>query len=247
MALRHFFRDLGRNIRFKRNNPGISLSDSRYEDIRPSPGYSPWNVDEEFAACYQTIRDFTLVDKYRCYGLWSLVEQAAPLNGAFIEVGSWRGGSGALIARKAQLHNITDPVLLCDTFRGVVKAGPNDTAYKGGEHADTTRETAERLVHDTLHLDNVRILEGIFPDETGNQAEDLEFRFCHIDVDVYDSAKGVLQWVWPRLVPGGVVVYDDYGFSSTAGITKHVEEEMHHADRVFIHNLNGHAVFIKLR
>jgi hypothetical protein len=32
------------------------------------------------------------------------------------------------------------------------------------------------------------------------------FRLCHCDVDVYESAKGVLDWVWPRLSPGGVVV-----------------------------------------
>ena len=46
---------------------------------------------------------------------------------------------------------------------------------------------------------------------------DRRFRLAHIDVDVYQSAADVLDWVWPRLSPGGVVVFDDYGFPATPG------------------------------
>jgi len=47
------------------------------------------------------------------------------------------------------------------------------------------------------------------------------------------------------MVPGGIIVYDDYGFSSCAGITKYVNEQVMCKDRVVIHNLNGHAIVIK--
>ncbi|MEO2017429.1 MAG: TylF/MycF/NovP-related O-methyltransferase, partial [Fuerstiella sp.] len=68
----------------------------------------------------------------------------------------------------------------------------------------------------------------------------------HIDVDVYQSAKEVSEWVWDRLVPGGIIVYDDYGFQACDGILKFVEEQRHLKDRIVLHNLNGHAVVIKI-
>ena len=43
------------------------------------------------------------------------------------------------------------------------------------------------------------------------------------------------------------VVFDDYGFHSCTGVTKLVEEYRSHADRQIIHNLNGHAIMIKLK
>ncbi|MBK7432753.1 MAG: hypothetical protein IPI66_01930 [Chitinophagaceae bacterium] len=49
------------------------------------------------------------------------------------------------------------------------------------------------------------------------------------------------------MIIGGVVVFDDYGFHTCTGVTKLVEEYRKHADRVIIHNLNGHALMIKLK
>ena len=204
-------------------------------------------MDKEFLECFSKIRKFSLVDKYRCFELWNLVQQTAGLKGALIEVGVWRGGTGGLIARKAELMHIDSPIFLCDTFEGVVKAGAEDPDYSGGEHSDTSRELVEKLIDETLNLTNVHIVPGTFPDETGAKLENERFRFCHIDVDVYQSAKEILNWVWPRLIPGGIIVYDDYGFATCDGITRHVEEEIEHRDVIFIHNLNGHAILIKMK
>ena len=148
------------------------------------------------------------------------------------------------MARKCQLLGIDADVYLCDTFRGVVKAGPDDGAYTGGEHSDTGKEIVVELCN-ALKLDRVRILEGIFPDDTGHEVNSCQFRFCHIDVDVYESARDIVDWIWPRLVPGGLIVYDDYGFHDCTGITRFVNEERAKTDRFVIHNLNGHAIVIK--
>ena len=47
-----------------------------------------------------------------------------------------------------------------------------------------------------MDLSNVAIREGIFPEETSTGLEDREFRFYYIDVDVYQSSKDILAWVW---------------------------------------------------
>lgn len=221
-------------------------NDRTYDLVLPRATYSPWNKDPSFKQLHKRIQQSTLVDEYRCFELWEIVKQVAKLpEGDMIEIGVWRGGTGMLIAQQAKNCGMASRVFLCDTFAGVVKAGENDTDYKGGEHKDTSRSLVEALANE-LGLENIRILQGIFPDQTGFQIEDLKFRFCHIDVDVYESAKEILSWVWTRLVKGGIVVYDDYGFKSCAGITKHVEEQMNLTDRLVLHNLNGHAIVMKL-
>jgi O-methyltransferase len=218
-----------------------------YGMVRPAATYSPWNKDNLFQTMLVSIEGFTLVDKYRCFELWKLIEQIAKLkNGSIIEVGVWRGGTGALIAKQAKNCGIEESVFLCDTFTGVVKAGARDSVYKGGEHSDTSRQVVEELIFTRMNLDNVEILEGTFPDQTGLRVEGMQFRFCHIDVDVYQSAKDVVDWIWDKMVPGGIIVYDDYGFFGCDGITKYVEEQMKCKDRLVFHNLNGHAIVLKM-
>jgi O-methyltransferase len=238
-------RAIGLEVRQRGQVPSYD-PDIRHAEVFPAATYSPWLADKEFDSVYQVIRKNTLVDIYRCYELWQLVAETAKLPGGdLIEIGVWRGGTGALMARQCQLAGIENPVYLCDTFKGVVKAGSKDVTYVGGEHADTNQAAVLELIQ-AFKLDRVRILAGIFPDDTGHLVGDRQFRFCHIDVDVYDSAKDILSWLWPRLVPGGIVVYDDYGFHNCVGITRFVNEERVQPDRLVIHNLNGHAVVIKL-
>lgn len=215
-----------------------------YETIRPRATYAPWRRDPVFLQIYRQVQDRTLVDVYRLWELWTLVEQAAKVGGAFLEVGVWRGGSGAIIARRAEVCGCDSPVFLCDTFRGVVKAANHDADYRGGEHADTSPEQVQAFLDD-LGLNRTVLLPGVFPDETGDRISDQRFALCHIDVDTYQSAADVLNWVWPRLNVGGVVVYDDYGFAVCGGIARHVEEQRSQPGCLVLHNLNGHAILIK--
>jgi O-methyltransferase len=94
-----------------------------HEDIKPLATYAPWRGDRDFLDVYGQIHGSTLVDIYRCYELWQLVAETAKTGeGAFLEVGVWRGGTSAIIARRAKLLGIKEPLFACDTFRGVVKA-----------------------------------------------------------------------------------------------------------------------------
>ena len=230
---------------FEFNDEYISV-EMMYERVVPAASYAPWVTDSIFSSIYNIIKANTLVDKYRCYELWQLIKESSKLEGAIIEIGVWRGGTGALIAKQAEICGLKATVYLCDTFTGVVKASENDDKYKGGEHADTSRIVVEELIK-KLDLKNTKILVGIFPDETSEFIEENNFRFCHVDVDVYQSAKDVVEWIWPKMIIGGIFVFDDYGFKGCAGITKFVEEERDKNDRLVIHNLNGHGIIIKTK
>lgn len=216
-----------------------------YQKVYVNASYSPWCSDQNFLTIYHQIQNNTLVDIFRCYEIFTLVEQASKLQkGALIEIGVFKGGTGAIIASQAQTCGIPEKVYLCDTFQGVVKASEVDTFYINGEH--TASEATAKELLEKMHLDNVVLLKGVFPDETACLIEDQIFRFCHIDVDVYQSAKDIMNWIWPKMLIGGIVVYDDFGFHSCEGVRKHVEEQKGLADRLVVHNLNGHAIVVKI-
>jgi len=99
--------------------------------VLPHATYSPWLMDSDFQAVYQQIKNHTLVDVYRCYELWTLGQQMKLVPGDFLEVGVWRGGTGALLASCVKPFP-EKQVFLADTFAGVVKAGEDDTFYTGG-------------------------------------------------------------------------------------------------------------------
>jgi O-methyltransferase len=183
------------------------------------------------------------VDIYRCYELWSIAKQLKNVDGCFVEVGVWRGGSGALLATAAKQTNQERPIYLADTFEGVVKAGVQDTVYRGGEHSNTSMEIVLKLL-ESMGLSNVRVLKGIFPDETSDQVHE-PIALLHCDVDVYQSAKEIVQWCLPKMSLGGVIIFDDYGFSGCEGVTRYANELSRRDDFVFLHNLNGHALFLK--
>jgi len=233
---------------------GLALPFVRPEAVRsgvhamPFPvhaTYSPWLADEAFMATYAAVRRKTLVGEWSCAELWSLVGEVRGVPGAIIEVGVWRGGTGALMADRARRLGIADPVYLCDTWEGVVKTGEADPYYHDGKHDDASVDTVRSLVQG-LGLDNVELLQGIFPDDTADRIATPALRLCHIDVDVYQSAKDVFDWVWPRLSAGGIVVFDDYGGPATVGVGRFVDEQRMCSDRIVIHNTNGHGIVIKL-
>jgi O-methyltransferase len=216
----------------------------QHQLIVPHATYSPWWTDQAFMQIYAAIKTATFVDIYRLYELWRLVDQVKDLDGDIVEVGVWRGGSGCLIATRAEQLCPGATVYLCDTFEGVVKAGVRDNEYVGGEHKDTSVDRVRGLARQ-LNLDNVTVLEGVFPDETGEHIGSTQIRLGHIDVDVYDSAQESFAWIWERLVSGGVVVFDDYGFYSCEGVTRFVNEVAQRSDLLFFHNVNGHGVIVK--
>ena len=200
-------------------------------------------TDPAFAKVEKLTRAHTLVDILRRHEIWVQVGQVAKLGeGDILEVGVWRGGTGLLIAEAMRHFGVSGTLYLADTFTGVVKAGDNDSRYSGGEHADVTLADVEALFKTNGH--DVRILTGIFPEDTGGDFHG-RIKLLHIDVDVYQSARDVVEWCFNRIVPGGIIIFDDYGFTGTDGVTRLCEEYEIDDRFLFVANANGHAILIK--
>ena len=239
------FMDAGPMIQKYRPDPvPVPTKEYPYEDVHIGGLYAPWNVKEDFADAYRMVKDNTLVDIHRLWNLWSLVAEASKVDGMALEIGVWRGGSGCMIAKRWSLLGRHEPVCLCDTFTGVVKVSEKDNYYKGHEHADTSKEIVSELVR-KMELTNVRILQGIFPEDTGAEIPDQPIAFAHIDVDVYESCRDVVRFLWPRLSHGGILVFDDYGFPTTEGVRLLLDDLKQRKDLIFIAGGYGLGILIK--
>lgn len=208
--------------------------------------YAPWHDDREFRNVYDAVNGSTFVDQYKCYELWEQLGQLAAVPGDVLEVGVWRGGTSVIMGRRLAGIAPTAQMFLADTFEGVAKAGAEDPWYQGGEHSDTSPELVQSLA-DRLGV-GIELLVGMFPEDTAGVIEDRIFRMVHIDVDVYDSARDTLEWAWPRLSVGGVVVFDDYGSFECEGVAT-LGRQLFALDLQvgrLVHNLNGHLLLLKL-
>jgi len=230
--------DILRKTEFDRFDESI-----HHQQVIPVATYAPWENDVDFKKVYEKAKNNTLVDIYRCYELWRMVKELNLLSGDILEVGVWRGGTGAVMCKASEPNTETN-IYLADTFEGVVKATENDTVYRGGEHADTSENIVRELLQNT-NSTNFEILKGIFPDDFPNiKIEKL--KLCHIDVDTFMSAKEVFDYAWPKMIVGGIVVFDDYGFWTCEGVTKYFND-LNLIDGTKIHNLNGHGIIVKTK
>ena len=177
----------------------------------------PWCDDFEFQNSIRRIQGQTLISIGRLWALWSLVKQAKGLGGEVWECGVYKGGSAAMIADAVRDKGLT--LRLFDTFTGIPHSDKRDNAHRPGDFNNTNVVAVRELVH----YGKAIISAGIIP-ETFKGLEDSKISLCHVDVDVYQSVKDCCEFVWPRLILGGIIVFDDYDATSCAGARLAVDE-----------------------
>lgn len=183
------------------------------------PLYSPWLGDPAFEAVYAPARKWTLVGRDRCFVLWKTLQQAASLPGRFVECGVYRGGTALLAARTLAGFAPERELHLFDSFAGM-PTGSDADRFRAGDLAGTSaRDVAERLSPYPF----VRLHVGVIPDTFAGLALD-RVAWAHVDVDLYRSVRDCIDFLYPRLVPGGMLVFDDYGFPSCSGARRAVDE-----------------------
>jgi O-methyltransferase len=111
-------------------------------------------------------------------------------------------------------------------FEGLPEPGEHDL-HKAGEFALKPNEYEFMKSHFRDKHSNVEILKGYSPEVFNEIPEDKVFSFVHVDVDLYDSVNDALDYFWPRLVDGGMMLFDDYGFDTTPGAKKAIDEWDH--------------------
>jgi len=182
------------------------------------------------------------------------------VDGDFLEAGVALGGSAILLAKckppSAALH-------LYDVFAMIPPPGPKDGDDAHGRYEVIRSGESEGLggekyygyvdnlieqVHSNLarfgvdvQRDKVRLVQGLF-DDTLHPSEPIAL--AHIDCDWYAPVRTCMERIIPHLVPGGIMVFDDY--ASYSGCRRAVDELLQECpsfDKVF----EGRSVGIRLR
>lgn len=196
-----------------------------------------WSHIEEFQIQMAEIEDQTLVSKDRCFILYQFAKYSSIKDGDIAEVGVYRGGTGKLIAKTCPNKTIH----LFDTFSGMPKEDQAIDHVREGDFSDTSLKSVQNFLSD---CNNVEFHPGLFPN-TASTVNDRSFCFVHVDVDIYKSVKDCLEFFYDKLVPGGVIIFDDYGWRSCPGVKKAVDEFLIDKDEIPIITTRSQCMLLK--
>jgi O-methyltransferase len=147
-----------------------------------------------------------LLTANEAYIVYSLARAQSAQQGDLAEVGTYEGGSSRMIcAAKGDR-----PLHLFDTFEGLPPAAAQD-GHVHREHQYTC--SLESVRNYLSGHPNVSFYKGRFPESSGPVA-DKRFSFAHFDVDLYESTLACLEFFYPRMIPGGVMLSHDYSILS---------------------------------
>ena len=146
---------------------------------------------------------------WRTYIICWAARHALALRGDFVECGVNRGGSS-----RAAMHYIDFPshpdrqFYLLDTFCGF-PAELTNVATK--RNLNDYSECFEEVVQTFSGIQNVHLIRGKIPD-TLSQVPAKSIAWLHIDMNVAEPEIAAAEYFWEKLVPGAIMLLDDYGF-----------------------------------
>lgn len=200
--------------------PPPAIPDGRFY----APLFSPWLGYGQFQQIWDDIKAYTLISPDRAYVLHTLATQALDLGADIWECGVYKGGTARLLAKLVDAQPAATARLhLFDTFEGMPETDPEHDLHGKGDFADTDLASVQRAVGSSQRVD---YHQGFIPD-TFRGLEDARIAFAHIDVDIYKSVWDCCEFILPRLVPGGIMVFDDYGFPTCPGAREAVDAFFH--------------------
>jgi O-methyltransferase len=145
-----------------------------------------------------------------------MAASAAP-NGPVVEVGVYKGGSAYALAEVARCRRPACALHLFDTFTGIPLQG-HDDERKIGDFDDAVLAEVKKCIPDAVfHV-------GIFPQTLPDDLRDIGF--VHVDCDQYETYRACIDLLFPRMLTGGIMVFDDYPWLT--GAKRAVDESFEH-------------------
>jgi Macrocin-O-methyltransferase (TylF) len=159
--------------------------------------------------------------------LWSFILNIkqvldAGIEGDFAELGVWRGNTAAVLAYFAQPQHRT--VYLFDTFEGF-----SERDFKGvdaGAWPKNFANTSLDMVREVVGApwSACQVVAGYFPDSLQPQHRDKRYAIVSLDCDLYEPMKAGLEFFYPRMPRGGLLMLHDYSSRQWPGTKQAVDE-----------------------
>ena len=225
---------------------------------KPKQPQKFFEIDSEFNNLYmqaqlktQMVDSDNLSRRERHYTLMQLLKSVLQIKGNIVECGCWRGLSSYQIASYLKLHNnfFNETFYIFDSFEGLSEFDRQKDIPFGGLNNEEARKKEfkcdENVVKSNLKEFNfIEFKKGWIPNRF-KEVSEKKFSFVHIDVDLYQPIRDSLEFFYNRMLPGGIIVFDDYGFTFFPGAKKAVDEFMQNKNDFFIALPSGQAFLIK--
>jgi hypothetical protein len=192
----------------------------------------------------------------RFYNLAQVLLHVQGLRGSVAECGCWKGLSSYIICnyqRREDERFNGSGFHVFDSFQGLSEPSNEDALTEHtrkilkkdfGVIAGAFGATVEEVRKTLQDFPDVQIHSGWIPNIFTTQPNG-HYRLVHIDVDLYKPTKASLDYFYPRLVAGGIIVCDDYGSLAWPGAQRAVEEFCRLKNLRFISLSTGQAIIIK--
>ena len=193
---------------------------------------SRWVEHEpDFAPIMELARPYTMTSVERMFAMHQAVRylEEARIEGAIVECGVWRGGSIMVAIATLNLLKSRDrEIFLFDTFEGLPKPDPIldvdiwDNKGHDGWILEARSPESSNWAYSSLNDVRSNVLGLGYPEKLVHFVKGMVERtipgqspdkiaLLRLDTDWHSSTKHVLENLFPALVPGGVLIMDDYG------------------------------------
>lgn len=145
----------------------------------------------------------SMLSSFESYIVYSLAKSQSKHEGDLAEVGVFQGGSAKLMCEVKGDRTLR----LFDTYEGLPDSSSKDRGvHRNGQYA-CSLESVQKYLEG---YPNVFFHKGLFPDSAVGVPE-AKYSFAHFDVDLYEGTLACLEYFYPRMIAGGVMLSHDYG------------------------------------
>jgi len=178
--------------------------------------------DQRFMEAYEIGKaldgDFLLRNNYEIHWRMHVLCWAATLvkdlPGDFVDCGVCKGMYARIVMHYINFENLDKTYYLLDTFTGLDEEYSSKEEMRKDESFGYKKLTGlyERVL-DTFRDFNVNVIQGSVPDTLPEVKSE---KICYLSVDMNCVAPEIaaLDYFWDKLVPGGVIILDDYGYDN---------------------------------
>lgn len=163
------------------------------------------------------------------YSTWNLVCDLLDrgVQGDFCEAGVMAGGQCAVMGRVLDLYKDNRRIHLFDSFEGIPQATRDDSDLNQRTYG--LRNGPEMFSSGISHVDlsgvqyflrswgvsmeRMVFHPGWFQHVMGTEAQRIgKLALLRLDVDLYESTQFCLEYLYDKVVPGGIIIDDDFGY-----------------------------------
>ena len=180
---------------------------------------------------------------WRAHVLCWAALHASRLPGDFVECGVNKGGTAMLVVEYLDWKNKPGKAFyLYDTFEGLDESLSSELERSQTEAIYSSCH--DEVVARFASMPNVLIVKGSVPKSLQLRAPE-KVAYLHIDLNAALPEREALNFFWPRLVPGAVVVFDDYAWVACAGQKQTIDDFARQVGCVVLTVPTGQGLLIK--